>query len=128
MTSGTQLRVREMRQSLLIVDDSLANVARGLEFDVTVTDNAEAFKKAFESKCPDVIILDIVMPDVDGLELLRYLGSKNCRCRIIVLTGYNEIYLKHAESLGEMYGLPCIQTLMKPVELPDIEQALLGGA
>ena len=121
-----------MPGSVLIVDDSpdmgalIANVARGLQLDVVLTNNAPDFKKEFEAKQPDVIVMDIVMPNVDGLELLQYLGGRNCRSRIIVMTGYNEIYLRHARSLGELYGLPDLQTLMKPVELSDIEKALLG--
>ena len=121
-----------MSKSVLIVDDSpdmgafLAKVARGLQFDVAVTDNAEDFMKNYEAGEPDIIVMDIVMPNVDGLELLQYLAGRKCRSRILVMTGYNEIYLHQAKSLGELYGLPFIQTLMKPVELPDIEKALLG--
>ena len=123
-----------MPKSVLIVDDSpdmgvfVAKVARGLQLDVSVTDNADDFKKNYEANEPDIIVLDIVMPNVDGLELLHYLADRNCRSRILVMTGYNEIYLRHAKSLGELYGLPFVETLMKPIELPDIEKALLGDA
>jgi len=121
-----------MPKSILIVDDSpdmgayVGKVARGLNFDVSVTDNAGDFKKSYEANEPDIVVLDIVMPNVDGLELLHYLADRKCRSRILVMTGYNEIYLQHAKSLGELYGLPNVQTLTKPIELPDIEKALLG--
>jgi CheY-like chemotaxis protein len=120
-----------MRRSVLIIDDSkdmgayLAKVARGLKLDVSVTDNADDFIKKFETHEPDVVVMDIIMPNVDGLELLQYLSSRNCRARIIVLTGYSEIYLHHAKSLGDLYGLPELRTFMKPVELHDLEEALL---
>lgn len=121
-----------MTKSVLVVDDSpdmgafVAKVARGLDFDVSVTDNASDFKRIYEAGEPDCIVLDIVMPNVDGLELLQYLADRNCRSRILVMTGYNEIYLQHAKSLSQLYGLPFVKTLTKPIELPDLEQALLA--
>ena len=77
---------------LLVVDDEVAfgafvrRVAQGLDFAVEVTSTADAFKEAYERFHPTVIVLDIVMPETDGIELIRWLGTMNCTARITSLS------------------------------------------
>src|SRR2546427_10782011 len=66
----------------MVVDDSKAQVDRlvrlfpreGFEV-ITANDGREAIRKV-RSEPPDVIILDVVMPDMDGLEVLRVLKAR----------------------------------------------------
>lgn len=51
---------------------------------ITATDGMGGFKKACEQK-PDLILLDIIMPEVDGLAVLRRLRAEEATCEIPVI-------------------------------------------
>lgn len=68
---------------------------------------------------PDLVITDIRMPVLDGLEMIRELRKKNLTCHIIVLSGYSEFeYAKKAIT----YGVD--EYLLKPLTSSDIQHAL----
>ncbi len=118
---------------LLVIDDEadfgafVGRVAEGLGFEVTVTTRARAFKAAYETVDPSVIVLDVVMPDVEGIELVQWLAERGCRARILVVTGYNPHYSELAKILGEAKGLQPVTTLTKPVRVRDLRAALQNG-
>lgn len=63
-------------------------------------DGAEGYKVALEYE-PDIILSDIRMPVMDGLEMIRALREKNLQTEFIVLSGYAEFsYAKKAIELG----------------------------
>lgn len=115
---------------LLIVDDQpeiadfIGVVAESEGFDVRVANNALSFKQLYSSFAPDVIVLDIVMPDEDGFELIKYLADDGCRSHVITISGYDSVYLDSTRLLARDLGLPTITTLTKPIELEDLKGAL----
>lgn len=118
------------KKRVLIIDDEkmfgdfVRRVAEGLDFDVRVTDRAEDFKSAFGEFDPDVIVLDMVMPGVEGIELVNWLADNGCRARIIVVTGYNPHYAEFAKTIGSARGLSSVQSYTKPISLADLRAAL----
>lgn len=105
---------------ILIVDDE-ENIARGLAFliqrkmtDCDVQklafDGEEGYRIARREK-PDIILSDIRMPGMDGLEMIRELKREGCESRFIILSGYEDFeYARSALRLGvEDY-------ITKPVE------------
>jgi len=114
---------------LLIVDDQPAlgeivrRTAEGLDYTVMVTTHAEDFMAEYESFDPTTIVLDIVMPDIDGIELVGWLVERNCSARILVASGYNKRYAKMAETLGAAKGLE-IMFLEKPFRIAELREAL----
>lgn len=115
---------------LLIVDDERAfgefvsEVAVDLGFDVIITDKASDFMSSYDETPPTNIVLDMVMPEIDGVELISWLANKKCTAKIIIVTGYNPRYIELAEDLGGAKGLPDIISLTKPVSLSDLRAAL----
>ncbi len=115
---------------LLVVDDEpefgeyVRKVAVGLGYEVEVTSSGKSFMKAFESLEPSVIILDLVMPGIDGVELVQWLVERGCTARLIVITGYNPKYAELAGKLAEARGLSSVTTLTKPVKLSRLRDAL----
>ncbi|MEE8517438.1 MAG: response regulator [Alphaproteobacteria bacterium] len=93
-------------------------------YDVTVLTDPMEFKAVCHHLKPDIIVLDIVMPNIDGVELLRWLGEQESGAKIIVITGYNQHYAEMAGKIWAQYGLGPIQTLMKPVRERDLRAAL----
>jgi DNA-binding NtrC family response regulator len=119
---------------LLIVDDevdfgvSVRRVAEKLGFDVEVKTRARDFKAAFHSFNPTVVMLDMIMPDEDGNELIQWLASIKSTARVIIISGYAPIYAKTAENLGKAHGLPSISRLTKPVSIAALSSALEDAA
>lgn len=115
---------------LLIVDDEPAfgafvrTVAEKLGYEVLVTTDAREFQQAFATFDPTDIVIDIVMPDADGIELIRWIADKESRARIIIASGSNPDYAKAAEILGTAHGLRSISTLRKPVSLAELRAAI----
>ncbi len=114
---------------LLIVDDQPAlgeivrRTAEGLGYEVKVTTHAEEFMAEFDTFDPTAIVLDIVMPDIDGIELVGWLVDRECCARILVASGYNKRYAKMAETLGVAKGLE-ISFLEKPYRIAELRDAL----
>jgi DNA-binding NtrC family response regulator len=82
-----------MKYRVLIVDDetdsrdALAELAQRWGYDVqTAKDGNEALRRAIEWH-PDVILTDLVMPNMDGLWLLRALRAELPECPVVLLTG-----------------------------------------
>ena len=118
------------KQNLLIVDDErefcefVRKVATDLNFNVSVTCRAKDFRECYESAQPDVVVLDVIMPDTDGVELVQWLAERGYTGKTIVVTGFNAGYADATKSLGVARGLASITTLSKPVRLKVLREAL----
>ena len=75
-----------------LVGDGIAMMLREVE-TLTITEVCKTGKDAMESlskSTPDIILLDISLPDIDGLELCSLIRKKNKHSKIIGLTSTNE--------------------------------------
>lgn len=121
------------QQRLLVIDDEpgfgafVQQVAEGEAFAVCVTTRADEFKEALATFRPTVIALDVVMPDVEGIELLQFLADANWTGPVLVISGYNPDYLRLAKALGGSRGLPSVTTLTKPIHARDLRAALAAA-
>ena len=115
---------------LLICDDEerfgrfVQRVAMDLDFEVRVTSSADDFIAAYDDFEPTVIVLDMIMPDMDGNELILWLAQRQCPADLIICTGYNPDYATNAKILAEFKGLKSVTTLRKPVSVAPLRQAL----
>lgn len=111
---------------LIIVDDDadfsdfVKFAADEVGFEVYEYQSVVDFQNALKEIKPDVIITDIVMPDMDGNELLMWLSKQNCPAQIILMSGYDGKYLEISRSLGEARGVNIIDTLSKPINYDDL--------
>jgi DNA-binding response OmpR family regulator len=117
---------------LLIVDDEPAigrlvkRVAEGCGYDVTATDDSEHFLDELIAIDPDVIVLDLSLPQLDGVELLRFLAASKCRAKILILSGFDARVLETTGRLGSERGLAIAGTLSKPLRVADLREALVA--
>ena len=86
------------------------------------------FEKLYETFQPDTVVIDLIMPDIDGMELIQWLAEKEVRAQVIVVTGYSPEYAALAKMLGEGKGLTAVKTLTKPIKVGDLRAALTGEA
>lgn len=83
-----------MKASLLIVDDereirdALARHFRFLDYDIDTAENGRVALENMALKKYDVVISDIVMPELDGVALLRAVRHDYPMVRVIMITGY----------------------------------------
>jgi CheY-like chemotaxis protein len=113
---------------LLVIDDEpaladfVAAVAEECGFDPIVAGNYEAFHEAVRRHPPDMVALDLGMPGMDGVELLRFLAQEDSRAPVLILSGFDRRVLESAFRLGEALGLPMLGPLEKPVRFQDLER------
>jgi CheY-like chemotaxis protein len=119
-------------QRLLICDDEPAfcrlikNVAEDLGYAVGVTGDGRSFINEYGVFNPTTIVLDMVMPGMDGNEVVLWLAKEHCSARLIIITGYTPDYATHAKILAEYKGLKPVITLQKPFEISKL-RAILGA-
>ena len=120
-----------MRQPrLLVIDDEpalaefVAQVAGDCGFLPIRTADDEEFRDAFRAERPDTVVLDLGMPGMDGVELLRFLASEDNRAPVLIISGFDRRVLESAFRLGEALGLEMIGPLEKPVRAEELERLL----
>jgi len=117
---------------LLVVDDEpefgelVARVATDLGYETRVTTNGRDFQNAYHELNPTLVVLDMVMPEMDGNELVLWLIEQHYAADLIIITGYSPEYAKDARLLAEFKGLHSVITLTKPIRLAKLREALGG--
>ena len=117
---------------MLLIDDEpelarlIAHAAKTAGYVATATSDADAFRRHFEVAGADLIAIDLGMPKVDGIELLRFLGEAGCEAPILIISGFDRRVIETAVRLGEALGLEMAGTVEKPVRLDDLERLLEG--
>ncbi len=117
-------------QKILVVDDniSLVNMIRQyasssdkLEVEYEAHDGQEGLKVFLENKDSiDLVLLDLIMPNKDGLYFLDELKKKNISANIIVITSFNS-----DEMLKRVANYDVKYFLLKPFDLKDLETRVL---
>jgi len=103
-------------RSILAVDDEL-HMLRLLEqlitkktsYDITTTHNALEVPKILDSRQYDVIITDLRMPGLDGLDILRLIHEQKRNEEVIVITAFGTL-----ESATEAFSLGAVDYITKP--------------
>jgi len=115
---------------LLVCDDEpdfadfVRAVAEPMGYEVEIVTRSTRFSDAYERFRPSVVILDMVMPEMDGTEIIRWLSDRRASARIVIVTGYTPKYAEMARAIGEAKGLIKVSTIAKPVGLEALRGAL----
>ncbi len=115
---------------LLIVDDEpdmiefVSDVAEEMGFSCVSAGSAMECLSLFHSVRPAAIILDVIMPDMDGIELIRELAKLDCTAPIIAMSGYQKIYLDLLESLASQQNTFILGKLSKPFQVAQLQGLL----
>ena len=86
-----------MRQHILVIDDDdkiTSMLRRSLAFEgyeITIANNGADGLKSFMIKEPDLVILDVMMPYIDGMEVCRRIRESGSQVPILMLTAKDEV-------------------------------------
>jgi DNA-binding response OmpR family regulator len=106
---------------ILVVDDDL-HIQRLYKeefedegYEVVVASNGQEAIEMFEKENPDIVTLDILLPDVDGIRILRQMKEKNPKVPVIMSTAYDyrddfavwasEAYIVKSSDLEELKSM-----------------------
>jgi DNA-binding response OmpR family regulator len=118
------------RPRLLLIDDEpalaafVATAARECGYQAAISTNEQDFRGQFEAQQPDAVALDLGMPGMDGVELLRFLSDAQFRGPVLIISGFDRRVLDSAFRLGEALGLMMVGPLEKPTRLEELEKVL----
>ncbi|RWR13454.1 response regulator [Siminovitchia fortis] len=114
-----------MREKVLIVDDQFG--IRTLLNEVLQKEGYEIFQAAnglqalsvTEQHAPDLVLLDMKIPGMDGLEILKKMKEINPDIRVIIMTAYGELDL-----IEQTKKLGALAHFSKPFDIEEIRSAV----
>jgi len=118
-----------MTTHVLIADDeplirkSIETVLRDEGFEVTTAGSGAEAWTTFQDDRPDVVLLDLVLGDADGLELLRRMRGLVSDCKVILISAHGSI-----ESAVTAMKLGGYDFIRKPFEIEEIVAAVRNAA
>lgn len=105
---------------LSLLEDMLEDLG---QFDVASATSAKIALSLLRDAPPDLLVCDLSMPDMDGIEFLRLLAEGDYQGTVVLLSGMDAGVLKAAERLAMAQGLTILGACKKPVasaELGDL--------
>jgi two-component system response regulator AtoC len=109
-----------MKSILIIDDDPLirktisSHLSKG--FEVTLAEDGEEGLQNYEEGMPDLVILDIRLPDLSGLEVLSKIKERNKSANIIIMTAYDDM-----KTTVEAIKLGAFEYLVKPLDMVELD-------
>ena len=115
------LRVKEMQTILLAEDDDSMRsfLAKALEragYDVVSYGNGAEALQGLKEKPVTLLLTDIVMPEMDGIELAKRAAELNPEMKIMFITGFAAVALQHYSEAPPQRA----RILSKPIHLKDL--------
>ena len=113
-----------MEKSAIVVEDDantalvLTKAIRSLGFSVRVASTLEQARALFRDDCPDLVLLDVTLPDGDGLELIRE-APPELQSRFIIVTGDSrqEVAVRSLRARATDF-------LTKPITMADLRSVV----
>ena len=115
---------------VVIVDDELqflklfSDVAKSAGFETDTFSNPNDFWLQ-NYRETDVLILDLSMPDCDGIEFIRELARRECKIQIVLCSGQDKSIIKAAKDLVIAHNLNFLDALHKPISVKAFRNLLV---
>src|SRR5208283_232489 len=109
------LLVDDEESLLLLIRDELENSG----YDVDTAESGEKALEILSKKKFAIVVLDIVMPGIDGLEVLKNIRQQGLKSKVVLLTGVNELKIAR-----DSLALGANDFLMKPYDFNTLKTCL----
>ena len=116
----------DSRTKILVVDDepticSMMNVfLTQIGYEVRTVNSGDDAITAFDNDPPDMVLLDISMPGMRGIDVLQLMKNRKANCGIIMLSAYGD-----DQTIQEAMDMGAYCNIQKPMELMDLKQRLV---
>lgn len=116
-------------RKILVIDDDLdmgeyiCAMAASQGHACTFTASVQEFLAAHCEET-SLLFIDLIMPEVDGVELLRHLAASGCRTPIVLMSGVGPRVMETAEELAQALDLNIAGKLQKPFPHADLKALL----
>ena len=110
-----------MFPSILIVDDepsilkSLSGILADEGFEITTASNGYEALKIINTESPDLVLLDIWMPGIDGIETLKEIKKDHPFVQVVIITGHGTI-----ETAIKSTKLGAFDLIEKPLSIDKV--------
>ena len=119
-----------MAKKLLIIDDQAGTtkvvgmIASQMGFDVRAINTPMRATEVFVEYRPDIIVLDMIMPEKDGIDVLNEILLTGIPTKIVLTSGLSSGFLRLAERLARFHGSVPTAVLRKPFKRAELIAAL----
>lgn len=114
---------------IIIMDDDpdyasfISDVAKTVDLDCMIITNPNHFMNLFDSTVI-LVFLDLNIPGIDGIDLLKFIKSKGSRCGIILMSGVEDRVLESAVAFAQSMDLTIVGKFQKTIRLIELEKLL----
>ena len=119
-----------MPKKLLIVDDQaeitkvVGLIVKQLGMEFRAVNSPLKATEEFISYQPDILILDMIMPEKDGIDVLNEILLTGIPAKIVLTSGYSDAYLRLAEGVAKFYDSETVSVLKKPFRRAELMRLL----
>lgn len=123
------MEAKMIPSKILVIDDELeigeffCVVAEGMNFEARAIADPTELSNIYSADT-DIIVLDIFMPKMDGVEVIRLLAELGCTSSLILTSGSGRDILNSVQNLANEHGLHVLGVLEKPVHKKSLEALL----
>jgi two-component system chemotaxis response regulator CheY len=117
---------------LLAVDDNVESaelvgrIAAKCGYDVRLASTTSSVRRELVDWKPDVLTLDLCMPDSDAIDLFPLLQEANFDGRVVIISGHDDWLRKSASKLASARGIKIVGDMQKPLDVAKFRQLLLA--
>jgi len=125
LPKGVQAKKSPGKNRIVIVDDDddlreiMRDIAVDEGYDVVTLGEGAHLIEAVDSFSPQCIVMDLSIPDCDGISLMRSLAEKRCSVPIVVVSSHPSRFLDEVRLLGTALGLDIRAALQKPFKAAE---------
>lgn len=120
-----------LRPLLLSIDDEaemreiIIALAEDCGFRGDGADSPPSIRAALDLN-PAAVVLDMIMPDMDGIEVIWEMARRKSQAGLIILTGFDPRVVAAAERLAQQSGLNLHATLSKPADMDELRRLFMA--
>ena len=119
-----------MAKKLLVIDDQtgitkvVGLIARQLGLNTRTTNDPSQATEVFIAFKPDVLMLDMIMPEKDGIDVLNEILLTGIPVKVVLTSGFSDSYLRLAEGVAKFHANKNVSILRKPFRREELVKLL----